>query len=116
MRKTILEGVISTVIVIIWVILFTGIMTLIVITIVRNVRTKKINDSMPAESLRARVVAKRTNVWGEHTSTSYYVTFETENGSRFEMQLEGEQYGLLAEGDEGTLMHQGTRYLGFHRE
>ena len=115
MRKTILEGVIPAIIIIIWIIMFVGITSLIVISIVRQVRRKKINDSMPVESLRARVVAKRTNVWGEHTSTSYYVTFETENGSRTEMQMEGEQYGLLAEGDDGILMHQGTRYLGFQR-
>ena len=115
MRKTILEGVIPTVIVIIWAVMFIAIMTLIVWSIVNQVRENKINDSLPPETLRARVVAKRTDTWGKHTSTSYYVTFETENGNRIELRMNGEQYGMLAEGDDGVLKRQGTRYLGFDR-
>ena len=32
-----------------------------------------------------------------------------------ELQLSGTEYGLLAEGDQGELSFQGTRYLGFER-
>ena len=50
------------------------------------------------------------------TSTTYYVTFQVESGDRMELNLSGQEYGLLAEGDRGKLTFQGTRYLGFERE
>ena len=49
------------------------------------------------------------------TNTTYYVTFEVESGDRMEMCVDGQQYGMLAEGDSGKLTFQGTRYLGFDR-
>ncbi len=48
--------------------------------------------------------------------TDYYLTFEVESGDRMEFEVEGEEYGLLAEGDRGILNFQGTRYLGFERK
>lgn len=48
-------------------------------------------------------------------STSYYVTFEVAGGGRMEFGMSGREYGLLAEGDPGTLTFQGTRYKGFAR-
>jgi hypothetical protein len=48
-------------------------------------------------------------------STTYYVTFQVESGDRMELQLAGNEYGLLVEGDRGKLTFQGTRYLGFER-
>ena len=47
--------------------------------------------------------------------TSYYDTFEVESGSRMELAVSGEEYGMLAEGDRGRLTFQGTRYKGFER-
>ena len=44
-----------------------------------------------------------------------YVTFQVESGDRMELSIDGSEYGLLAEGDEGVLTLQGTRYLGFDR-
>jgi hypothetical protein len=32
-----------------------------------------------------------------------------------ELRVDGEEYGLLVEGDQGLLTFQGTRYLGFER-
>jgi hypothetical protein len=32
-----------------------------------------------------------------------------------EFSVYGEEYGMLAEGDEGKLTFQGSRYLGFER-
>jgi hypothetical protein len=32
-----------------------------------------------------------------------------------ELHVSGQEYGLLAEGDFGSLTYQGTRYLGFVR-
>lgn len=82
--------------------------------------------------LSARVVAKRTEVShhqhpnngdmsGSHgysttSSTSYYVTFEVDSGDRIEFSMSGSEYGMLIEGDAGTLNFQGTRYLGFERK
>ena len=52
---------------------------------------------------------------GSSASTSYYATFEVESGDRIELPLSGSEYGMLAEGDRGTLSFQGTRFLGFER-
>lgn len=87
----------------------------------------KKNEQSPRLSIPAIVKAKRTNVsrhthhhdnsmHNNHTSTTYYVTFEFESGDRSEFRLSGKEYGQLAEGDFGTLSFQGTRYLGFSRE
>ena len=83
-------------------------------------------------NVSARVVAKRTEVShhqhpnngdmsGSHgyrttSSTSYYVTFEVDSGDRIEFSMSGSEYGMLIEGDAGTLNFQGTRYLGFERK
>lgn len=48
--------------------------------------------------------------------TAHYVTFEFDDGSRERFSVRGDQYGLLAEGDAGTLQSQGTRFKGFDRE
>lgn len=32
------------------------------------------------------------------------------------MSVPGSEYGMFAEGDEGKLSFQGTRYLGFYRK
>ena len=50
-----------------------------------------------------------------HASTTYYVTFEVESGDRMEMNVGGQDYGMLTEGDVGKLTFQGTRYLNFER-
>ena len=50
-----------------------------------------------------------------HTFTTYYVTFQVESGDRMELAVDGEDYGMLVEGDRGRLSFQGTRYLGFER-
>ena len=50
-----------------------------------------------------------------HTSTTYYATFQVESGDRMEFSVSGAEYGMLAEGDQGSLTFQGTRYLGFER-
>jgi hypothetical protein len=88
----------------------------------KGVRRWAENKSRPVESLPARVVTKRTEVSGAAgaggyggAATYYYCTFELADGERLELQVKGPEYGLLVEGDEGTLTHQGTRYHGFRR-
>ena len=48
-------------------------------------------------------------------STRYFATFQVESGDRMELQMSGQDYGMLVEGDRGRLTFQGTRYLDFQR-
>lgn len=85
------------------------------------------NNSLPVQEVPARIVAKRSDVQGglshSHSHmhshgrvrTYYFATFEMESGERLEYGISGAEYGLLVEGDEGTLAYQGTRYHGFQR-
>jgi hypothetical protein len=108
--------------------LFIGIVFLVILVqIIRGVAEWARNNSMPVETVPARVVAKRTDTWrsGTHhhhhhhshgrVRTSYFVTFELKSGERMEFGLYGKDYGLLVEGDEGKLTYQGTRYHRFGR-
>lgn len=76
------------------------------------------NNAQSETRVEARVVSKRTEISGsrQSTSTGYYITFELPSGDRNELEVSGEEYGQLSEGDTGLLTHQGTRYLGFTRE
>ena len=81
----------------------------------RYFRHQKQVDRMPQQSAHARVVTKRSRIWGEHSHTAYYATFEFDSRQRIELNLSGEQFGLLAEGDDGTLTYQGDRFVNFQR-
>ena len=100
----------------------------ILYAIVKGIRTWAWNNQQPVQSLPARLVSKRTDTSGGGTmmndndnmgssrvTTWYYVTFEVDGGERKEFGVGGQEYGLLAEGDQGTLTFQGTRYKGFAR-
>lgn len=110
---------------IIFVIMFVGIIS----TIMKKFKEKQYNDSQPRINAKVKVVSKRTSVNSSaghsdsngvyhsgSTSTRYYVTFQFESGDRGEFQLDGREYGLIAEGDVGTLLFQGRRFLEFNRE
>lgn len=83
------------------------------------------NATSPVLQAKAKVIAKRFNVsrHAHHhdnhvhhsTSTSYYASFELEDGERIELLMNGRQYGLLVEGDQGLLTYQGEWYKGFDR-
>lgn len=77
------------------------------------------NNNSPVETYNAVVVAKRTNVSGgsgdSGATTSYFVTFQLDDGSRLELRVKYNDYGAIAEGDVGVLTRQGTRFLGFER-
>ena len=112
-------------------IIFFCILGLIIYNIAKNISTWNQNNHSEKLTVPAKIVAKRTQVSqhqqpnagdpsGAHgftviSSTSYYVTFELENGGRMELSVKGSEYGMLVEGDTGTLSYQGTRYLGFER-
>ena len=105
-------------------IMFVLVIGVFVVTFVRGIGQWNKNNNSPRLTVPATVVSKRADVShhhhaGEHhhshTSTSYYVTFEVESGDRMEFHVSGTEYGLLVEGDQGSLTFQGTRYLGFER-
>ncbi|MBR5306594.1 MAG: DUF2500 domain-containing protein [Oscillospiraceae bacterium] len=95
-------------------------------TAIRGIGQWNKNNNSPRLTVPATVVTKRTNVTRHHhggtnghhhhhTSTTYYVTFQVESGDRMELHVSGAEYGMLAEGDNGRLTFQGTRYHGFER-
>ena len=82
------------------------------------------NENSPRLTVDAKVVCKRSDRRRTMTArthvyrgsrTNYYVTFQVPSGDRMELELQGHEYGLLVEGDQGKLTFQGTRYLGFER-
>ncbi|WP_054768234.1 DUF2500 domain-containing protein [Lysinibacillus parviboronicapiens] len=77
------------------------------------------NNAAPVLTVPAKIVTKRTNTRGgsgnSAAHTTYYVTFEVQNGDRIELQLNGRKYGQLADGDFGLLTFQGTRFQIFER-
>lgn len=97
----------------------------ILVAAIRGIKTWNNNNSQPVLTVVAKVVAKRENISSSmhheneiahnHTSTTYYATFQVESGDRMEFNLNGSEYGLLVEGDTGKLTFQGSRYLGFKR-
>ena len=97
-----------------------------IVTAIRGIGQWNKNNNSPRLTVPATVVTKRTNVTRHHhggtnghhhhhTSTTYYVTFQVESGDRMELHVSGAEYGMLAEGDNGRLTFQGTRYHGFER-
>ena len=74
----------------------------------------KENEESPRLSVSAHVISKRTNIRRHnHThdhnipsyssSTTYFITCEFDSGDRTEFRISGKEFGLLAEGDIGTL-------------
>lgn len=105
-------------------IVFILVFGMILYIFMRNIKQERKNDQSPRLTVDAKVVAKRTNhtrhSGGQHhmahTTTTYFVTFEVESGDRMELRLQGQEYGLIVEGDRGELTFQGTRFLGFTRK
>lgn len=110
---------------------FVFVIGIFIVVAVKGIGQWNKNNNSPRLTVDAQVVTKRVNVThhqhanagditgahGYHTSTSttYYVTFQVESGDRLELLVDGQEYGILVEGDYGKLSFQGTRYLGFVR-
>lgn len=103
---------------------FVLVISMFVVTAVKGISQWNKNNHSPRLTVPATIVAKRTNVSHHHHnngtgmhhtthSTTYYVTFQVESGDRMELPVAGHEYGMLIEGDRGSLTFQGTRYLGF---
>lgn len=92
---------------------------IIAVQLARGLAQWSRNNASPIESVPAKVIAKRTDTSGgmngRRVWTEYYVTFEFEGGERREFWVGSGDFGVLAEGDRGTLICQGTRYKGFER-
>ena len=107
----------------IFAVMFVLIFCVFLFSIVRGIGEWANNNRQPVLSENGRVVSKRVftngtaggNNAGGMVTTSYFTTFELPSGERKEFQVAGREYGQLSEGDNGTLTHQGTRYLGFQR-
>jgi hypothetical protein len=104
-------------------IFFVVVVVIIVFQIAKQAAEWADNNSKPVLSAPARVITKRTATSGSvsqnaggQVSTAYFATFELETGERMEFSIYGNAYGMLAEGDQGTLTYQGTRYHGFERK
>lgn len=95
------------------------------VTLVKGIGQWNQNNHSPRLTVNAQVAAKRMDVrhhsHGQNeihstsSSTWYYVTFEVDSGDRMEFTVDGREFGMLVEGDQGQLSFQGTRYLGFER-
>lgn len=104
---------------------FGFIMGTFIFVAVRGLSRWKHNNNSPRLTVAARVISKRTEYGRNahchssstyhHYYTNYFVTFEVDSGDRIELCLPGEDYGLLIEGDLGSLTFQGTRFLSFER-
>ena len=106
--------------------MFSLVIGMFILTAIRGISQWNKNNHSPRLTVEAKVVAKREEVThhqhntGNHTmhlstSTWYYVTFQVESGDRMELSVSGQAYGMMAEGDRGSLSFQGTRFLGFQR-
>ncbi len=64
-----------------------------------------------------KVLSKRTSPHPNAPSIMvYWVTFELTNGSRLELALkDSSKYGLIVEGDMGTLRYAGKQFIDFER-
>ena len=104
---------------------FFGIFAFIIFNIIKSVSKWSYNNKQPVLIVPAQLTSKRFDVTRHnhnmnghmHASnhTTYYATFQVESGDRMEFQVDGGEYGRLAEGDNGRLTFQGSRYLEFTR-
>jgi hypothetical protein len=108
---------------------FVIVLAVFILIFVKGIGTWSKNNRSPRLTVDAVVTAKRAEVSHHHTagggagacgggvssSTWYYVTFQVESGDRMELSVSGQDYGMMAEGDRGSLSFQGTRFLGFQR-
>ena len=102
---------------------FVIVIGMFIVTAVRGIGEWSKNNASPRLTVPAKVVTKRTSTTSHrsqsghrHHHTHYHATFEVESGDRMEFSVTGEEYGMLADGDEGNLSFQGTRFLGFERK
>lgn len=116
---------------IIFPLIFLLVLGMFIFMFARGIHTWHNNNHSPRLTVPAKIVSKRQSTMhhshpnagdisgahGYHSTSSitYFITFQVESGDRMELSMSGTEYGMLAEGDEGRLTFQGTRYLAFDR-
>lgn len=97
--------------------IFVIVIGVFIFTIGSGIKQWADNNAQPERLDDAEIVSKRTEVTGRDDSsrTNYYITFEINGGERKELEVTGRDFGQFAEGDQGRLKHQGTRFQGFSR-
>ena len=109
-----------------------AIFILFAVTLVKGAAQWSKNNNSPRLTVACVIVDKRTETTthqtpvagdasgalGYHTTTNttHFVTFQVESGDKIEFTVSGSEYAQLAEGEQGKLTFQGTRYLGFERK
>lgn len=122
-------GILFTFVPILVMAIFVVVLVIIIYRLVQSAQQWKKNNDSPVLTVEAKVTGKRTDVSHYHhanmsnntmdmgySSTYYYVTFEVSSGDRIEFHVADTEYGLLSEGDKGSLTFKGTRYLSFERD
>lgn len=104
-----------TVFPVLFVVVFLFILGTFISIFVKSARQEHKNNTSPKLTVEATIVAKRIHVWGDHSRTNYYATFQVASGDRMELEVPNSQYGYLVENDHGMLTFQGTRFLSFER-
>ena len=97
---------------------------IIVVSAGRGILQWSRNNNSPLLTVSARIVSKRSEIRqhqqdegiSSRTTTTYYLTFELADGNRMEFRVDGHEFGMSIEGDQGSLTYQGTRYHGFQRQ
>lgn len=99
----------------IFILIFCFVFGTIISTVVKSAKQNHQNNNSPRITSDATVVTKRTKVWGDHSHTVYFATFQFESGDRLELEIPHTQFGYLVEGDKGKLTFQGNRFMSFER-
>ncbi len=111
---------------VLFLLMFTLVFGIVLVSLFRELGQWNKNNHSPRLTVRASVLGKRqdyrrrsnrslSNMHYATHATTYYVTFQVESGDRMELQVPGQEYGMLIEGDSGRLSFQGTRFLKFER-
>lgn len=97
---------------------FVAILALTIFGLFRKAQRFAANSAQPEQTVTARVLDKRSATHGDGNgpvTTTYHVTFEKLDGVRLELRLPHREFGLVIEGDQGQLTHQGTWFRRFER-
>ncbi|NYB72530.1 DUF2500 domain-containing protein [Sedimentibacter hydroxybenzoicus DSM 7310] len=104
-------------------IMFFLVFGIIIFSAIKSLSVSMHNNKQPIIPVEAKIVTKRYDVshlrhhHGDNmhhhssSSTSYFATFEMPNGERMELKVPSNEFGMMVEGDSGTLQFQGTRFI-----
>lgn len=93
-------------------------LTLIAVFVQRVGKYTQPKDGLP-EAKRATIIARREFIARDDQDqpyTQYFVTFETGDGERVELEIPAAQYGYMVERDRGSLRYEEGRFISFDRK